>query len=194
MADHNEQTLADSERTESDEELAARILDGDEGAFSCLVERYHPRIFRLVHGIIGDWHLSEDVCQEIFTIFFRKLGGFRHRSRLGTWIYRVSVNAALKARKRVKNPVVDSTDYLATIASPEDHRPGELEGSEVFQKLLAPLPPKLRVAVSLREQAGLTYDEMARVLNCTRGAVEQRLHRAMVALRQIWKRSDWLEH
>lgn len=192
--DHdNERTLADRECKESDEALAGRILRGDEGAFAQLVERFHPRIFRLVNGILGDWHASEDVCQEIFTIVFRKLGGFRHRSRLGTWIYRVSVNAALKARKRGRNPVSDSTEVLNAIASPDDPRPRNIEGSEVFKKLLQPLPENLRVAVTLREQLGLTYEEIAKVLGCTRGAVEQRLHRAMVALRQIWKDTDWLD-
>jgi RNA polymerase sigma-70 factor (ECF subfamily) len=192
--DHdNDRTLADRKRKESDEELAGRILRGDEEAFALLVERYHPRIFRLVHGILGDWHASEDVCQEIFTIVFRKLDGFRHRSLLGTWIYRVSVNAALKARKRGRNPVSDSTDVLDTLASPEDSRPRNMEGGEVFRKLLQPLPENLRVAVTLREQLGLTYEEIAKVLGCSRGAVEQRLHRAMVALRQIWKKADWLD-
>lgn len=170
-----------------DEKLLERILDGDGAAFSALVEKYHSRIFRLVRGIVGDWHASEDVCQEVLTIIYRKVSSFRHRSQFSTWVYRVSVNAALKARKRRKRLEAESLDLAHGLPSPRDQREPELEGNEVVEKLLLPLPENLRVAVALREQGGLSYAEMAEVLGCSRGAVEQRLHRAMVLLRSIWK-------
>ena len=66
----------------------------------------------------------------------------------------------------------------------------ELEGDEVFRKLLAPLPEKLRIVVVLRDQVGLNYKEMSQVLGCSRGAVEQRMHRAMVTLREIWHEAE----
>ena len=170
-----------------DQQLVQRILDGDSAAFSSLVEKYHPRIFRLVRGILGDWHLSEDVCQEIFTIVYRKISGFRNRSQFSTWVYRVAVNAALKARKRGKRFETEPLDRAQSLASPRDRRGPELEGNEVVEKLLLPLPQNLRAPVVLREQGGLSYEEIANVLGCSRGAVEQRLHRAMVLLRTLWK-------
>ena len=177
----------DSTPQETDQELLERILDGDGAAFSALVEKYHPKIFRLVRGIIGDWHISEDVCQEVLTIIYRKLSSFRHRSQFSTWVYRVSVNAALKARKRKARFEAENLDGTHGLTSPGDRRGPELEGNEVVEKLLLPLPENLRVAVVLREQGGLSYAEIADILGCSRGAVEQRLHRAMVLLRSIWK-------
>lgn len=190
METHNEATLARFPGDEDDGVLAERVLCGDDAAFTRLVERYHGKLFRLVRGIVGDWHRSEDVCQEVFTIVFRKLGGFRGRSRLSTWVYRIAVNAALKARRKRYLPEVSSLSAVPPSADPRFRR---IESDEVLQKLLAPLPENLRVAVVLRDQMGLNYEEMASVLGCSRGAVEQRLHRAMVALREIWKEADWTE-
>lgn len=184
---------------EDDRELCDRVVRGDDQAFTLLVERHHAKVFRLVRGIVGDWHQSEDVCQEVFTTLYRKLRDFRHDSRLSTWIYRVAVNAALKARKRRRDHGLEPLDADALAEDRRTTAPGgtavqSFEAEEVFRKLLAPLPEKLRAAVVLREEAGLSYDEIAQALECSRGAVEQRLHRAMVLLREIWKeKHDWLE-
>ncbi len=166
--------------------LIARILDGDDEAFHRLVEKHHAKVFRLVQGILIDWHHSEDVCQDVFTIVYRKLPGFQSRAQFSTWLYRVAVNAALKARRRWHKYEPKSLDLVRDFAGRETNS-ADFEGSEVFEKLLRPLPEKLRIAVVLREQGDLSYEEIARVLKCTRGAVEQRLHRAMTQLRQIWK-------
>jgi RNA polymerase sigma-70 factor (ECF subfamily) len=178
---------------EDDQELVERILRGDERAFHRLVERYHDKIFRLVRGIVGDWHQSEDVCQEVFVLIYRKLSSFRQHSRFSTWLYRVAVNAALRARKRWRGSGLGkplTQEHLVSAAS-ENEAPA-FEGDEVLRKLLAPLPAKLKTALVLREVGGLSYDEVARVLGCSRGAVEQRLHRALALLREVWKESDWL--
>ena len=169
-----------------DGELIRRILEGDDEAFRRLVEKHHAKVFRLVQGILVDWHHSEDVCQDVFTIVYRKLPGFESRAQFSTWLYRVAVNAALKARRRWHKHEPKSLDLVHDFAGTEAEA-AEFESSEVFDKLLRPLPEKLRVAVVLREQADLSYEEIARVLQCTRGAVEQRLHRAMTQLRRIWR-------
>ncbi len=172
--------------SDDDGALISRILDGDVEAFQRLVEKHHAKVFRLVQGILIDWHHSEDVCQDVFTIVYRKLPGFQSRAQFSTWLYRVAVNAALKARRRWHKYETKSLDQVRDFAGREPNGV-DFEGSEVFEKLLRPLPEKLRIAVVLREQGDLSYDEIARVLKCTRGAVEQRLHRAMTQLRQIWK-------
>ena len=181
-------TSASVRRPISDDDgaLISRILDGDVEAFQRLVEKHHAKVFRLVQGILIDWHHSEDVCQDVFTIVYRKLPGFQSRAQFSTWLYRVAVNAALKARRRWHKYEPKSLDLVRDFADREPNGV-DFEGSEVFEKLLRPLPEKLRIAVVLREQGDLSYDEIARVLKCTRGAVEQRLHRAMTQLRQIWK-------
>ena len=196
---HNEKILENKARVEDDRELCTRFLRGDMGAFESLVHKHHQKVFHLVRGILGDWHQSEDVCQEVFTILYRRIESFRHDSQLSTWIYRVAVNAAIKARRRGRGAQLDGLrheDFPAPgrLCDTQSNEGAAFESEEVLQKLLAPLPEKLRAAVLLREQGGLSYEEIAHVLGCTRGAVEQRLHRAMVSLREIWKdRDDWFE-
>ncbi len=170
-----------------DSELVARILDGDKAAFETLVELYHPRIFRLTRGIIGDYQRSEDVCQDIFVNVFLKLSSFGFRSKFSTWMYRVAVNAALKARGKAARLETASLEEAGGGPAREDGAARELEGHDLVGKLLRPLPAHLRATVLLKEKEGLTYREIAKVLGCSPGAVEQRLHRAFTLLREIWK-------
>jgi RNA polymerase sigma-70 factor (ECF subfamily) len=179
-----------------DDDLVDRILSGDDRAFQELVDLHGERMLRLVYGILGDWHLSEDVVQDVLVLVHRKLGSFDRRSSLLTWLYRVTVNAALKARKRARRqahlPLVDDFDRAGP--GPAGERDAEMR--EIASKLLRCLPAKLRIVVLLREWEGLRYDEIARVLGCTRGAVEQRLHRALVELRRVWIpafREEWFD-
>ena len=169
-----------------DLELIGRIGRGDDAAFAHLIRKYQARTFALVRGILGDWHLSEDVCQEVFTTVYRKVGAFRRDARFSTWLYRVTVNAALKARGRRRRHQDQPLEEIAQLFPATEDHPPAFEGEETVRRLLLPLPEPLRVAVLLRETAGLSYQEMASVLGCTRGAVEQRLHRAMVQLREVW--------
>jgi RNA polymerase sigma-70 factor, ECF subfamily len=178
-----------------DIELIDGVLAGDAASFGLIVERYGERLFRLVHGILGDWHRSEDVVQEVFILVHRKLSGFDRRASLLTWLYRIAVNAALKARRRARrqafSPVGEEWDVRD--AGPQVGR--ELEMKELADKLLRCLPAKLRAVVLLREWEGLTYEEISVIIGCSRGAVEQRLHRAMVELRRTWRpagREEWL--
>ena len=180
----------------SDADLVARIRAGEDGAFSRLVEQHWERIFRLVLGIVGDWHLSEDVSQEVFLQAFRKLDGFDGRSTLMTWLYRVAINASLKARARKSRtsclPLVRSFDRQ-NVEPPVGEA---FEKRELTEKLLRCLSPSMRALVLLREWEGLPYEEIASILKISRGAVEQRLHRALVELRRVWKpvvKEEWLD-
>ena len=169
----------------------ARILSGDGEAFECLVESYSTRLFQVVHGILGDHQRSEDVCQEVFVKAYLKLADFRYRSRLSTWLYRIAVNTALKHRGRhARHREVLAENAAQAITRGrlvhDDPRPSEIEGADLLEKLLRPLPPHLRAVVVLKEREGLTYREISSVLDCTQGAVEQRLHRAFNVLREVW--------
>jgi RNA polymerase sigma-70 factor (ECF subfamily) len=187
------QILPDDERV-----LVERILAGDDAAFRGLVERFQPRLFRLVHGILGDRDVSDEVCQDVFVSAYGGLRSFDGRSSLWTWLYRVAVHAALKARRRearyrqgrsAEGPI--AAEIAARTGTERREASGDLfektfEEKEVVAKLLRPLPEHLRVVVWLKEREGLSYREIAEILDCTVGAVEQRLHRAFVQLRSIW--------
>ena len=173
-----------------DADVVVRSQAGDREAFRELVDRYHGKVFRLIFGIVGDWQLAEDVSQDVFVSVFSRLDSFGFRSKFSTWIYRVGVNAALKARGRAaryrgRHPALDDSDGVGPLQ--EDERPAEIAGSEMVAKLLRPLPEHLRAVVLLKDRDGLTYKEIAQILDCSAGAVEQRLHRAYVRLREIWR-------
>lgn len=195
----SDEPVRDSEKPLEDERaLIEQAVAGDEDAFRILVESHHSRIFRLVHGILGDWQITEDVCQDVFVTAYRHLGRFDFRSSLWTWLYRIAVRAALKTRRKEARyrSARGSDALLQQEAAPPGRMGNEdpsssfargLEDREIVAKLLRPLPEHLRVAVWLRERDGLSYAEIAEVLDCSVGAVEQRLHRAYVQLRTIWK-------
>lgn len=168
-------------------DLVRRVQRGDTEAFRQLLDQHHARTFHLVQGILGDWHLSEDVTQEVFATVFRKASSFREASLFSTWLFRIAVNAALRARRRWRRHRTEALDDAGEVPSTAPHFTRPIENEEVFRKLLQPLPEKLRVPIVLREAGGLSYEEIAEVLGCTRGAVEQRIHRAMVRLRELWK-------
>ena len=185
--DDNRWTLQNPPRQDVDDELVSRILAGEAAAFERLVEKYHPRLFQLVRGIVGDWQRSEDVCQEVFVNVYLKLPDFHRRSRLSTWLYRIAVNAALKARARARTGRELALETVGQGPAHWDDVTSDLESRDLLGKLLRPLPRHLRAAVLLREREGLTYKEIARVLGCSAGAVEQRLHRAFTTLREVWQ-------
>ena len=112
-------------------ELIARVVQEDAEAFRILVSRHHAKVFRLVQGILDDWHHAEDVCQEIFTTVYRKLPGFRCQSMFSTWLYRVSVNAAVKARRRWRRHEPKPLEFVGDRAMPQTGPP-EFEGLEAF--------------------------------------------------------------
>ncbi len=171
----NSQTLESPLLIEDDPSLCERVLRGDSRAFEVLFSQHHSQVFSLVRGIVGDWHRSEDVCQEVFTTIYRKLGSFRHESSLSTWIFRVAVNAAFKARKKDAGVRKWLSTVLEDFAAPACRRNGAVESSaasvelafalestDVFDKVVRPLPESLRTAVVLREAGGLSHDEIAK--------------------------------
>jgi RNA polymerase sigma-70 factor (ECF subfamily) len=126
------------------------------------------------------------VCQEVFTAVYRKASAFRAQAQFSTWLHRIAVNAALKARGRRKRSAEEPSGGLPEAASAAEAT-AAFESDEMVLKLLRPLPDKLRAAVVLREVGGWSYEEIASILKCNRGTVEQRLHRGMNLLREIWQ-------
>jgi RNA polymerase sigma-70 factor (ECF subfamily) len=186
---------AASASEDEDRELVELFLAGDSTAFERLMARHYARVFRLVRGLLGDWHLSEDACQEVFAIVYLRISGFRREARFSVWLHRIAVNAALKARRWRRSR--EQRIAKASLALPDRWQDAretdfELDAEDEIFKLLQPLPLHLRTPLVLRELAGMSYDEVRQVLRCSRGAVEQRIHRAMKLLRELWK--DRLKH
>ena len=183
-----------------DRELVRRIRDGDAEALRAIVERYQDRIFSLVYGIVRDRHEVEDVAQEVFLKVYTRIQAFDERSKFYTWLYRVAANAAKDhVKKRSRRPVV-ALDEDDVVPSTGDNPVGHAVAAEtrrLVREAITALPLRYREVLTLRELEGLSYNEIASVLQISIGTVESRLHRARAKLKrrleQHARRSNSLE-
>ena len=180
---------------DTDKELVRRVKKGDKQAFDLLFSRYQHKILNLVSRYLRDQQDVEDVTQEAFIKAFRALPRFRGESAFYTWLYRIAINTAknhLVARSRRPPGVdvdiedaefMDGTDVLRESESPEAALSRD-ELAEVINATLSELPDDLRSAVTLREFDGLTYEQIAEIMDCPVGTVRSRIFRAREAIDQ----------
>ncbi len=179
---------------EIDQQLVERVQRGDQRAFALLVEKYQRKLGRLLGRMIRDSAEVEDVVQESFIKAYRALPNFRGDSAFYTWLYRIGINTAknhLVAMGRRPNLTSDievedaenfeDGDELRTMDTPET----ELMGKEIAKTVndaMEALPEELKSAISLREIEGLSYEEIASLMNCPIGTVRSRIFRAREAI------------
>lgn len=176
-------------KTEStDQQLVLRVQKGDKRAFDLLVLKYQYKVHAIVGRFIRDSHEVSDVTQEAFIKAYRALPRFRGDSQFYTWLYRIAVNTAknyLVARSR-RPPLSDvdlgdaeyyaGSDRLKDVGTPENQLfRDELEA--VINQAVEELPEDLRTAVTLREYEGLSYEDIAAVMECPVGTVRSRIFR-----------------
>ena len=173
-----------------DQELVERAQQGDTKAFEMLVVKYNRRLGRLLSRFIKDEHEVNDVVQESFIKAYRALPNFRGDSAFYTWLYRISINTAKNfLANNNKRPimaseitngdgeVMDVVEQVADNLTPE----AELMNKQILQTVesaVAKLPEDLRRAITLREMDGLSYEEIAEVMQCPIGTVRSRIFRA----------------
>ena len=179
---------------ELDQQLVERVQRGDKFAFDLLVSKYQRRLGRLISRFVRDPGEAEDVTQEAFIKAYRALPGFRGESAFYTWLYRIGINTAknhLLANKR--RPLIsvfhdtDEGEPYEDVSSQHDINTPENELMSkqvvnVVQTSLQQLPEELRDALTLREIEGLSYEEIADVMNCPIGTVRSRIFRAREAV------------
>ena len=179
---------------EVDQQLVERAQRGDKRAFELLVMKYQRKLGRLLSRLVRDPGEVEDVTQEAFIKAYRALPNFRGESALYTWLYRIAINTAKNYLVALGRRAPTSTGFdheeaetfeeaegLRDAATPE----GELLGKEIattVNKAMDALPEDLRTAISLREIEGLSYEEIASVMNCPIGTVRSRIFRAREAI------------
>lgn len=178
-----------------DQQLVVRVQKGDKSAFDLLVRKYQHRIAKLVSRYVYDRSEVEDVTQEAFIKAYRAIKGFRGESAFYTWLYRIAINTAknyLVAQGRrpsiadVEAEEAEASDIgagtnLRDAATPERQMLADEIGRTV-ERVLATLPEDLRTAVTLREIDGLSYEEIAEVMDCPIGTVRSRIFRAREAI------------
>jgi len=173
----------------NDQQLVERVKRGDKRAYDMLVLKYQHKIVALVGRYIRDQDEVLDVTQEAFIKAYRALPRFRGDSAFYTWLYRIAINTAknyLVSRSRrppdtevdiEEGEFQDTSGLLQDIETPENLLASD-ELEAVVYKAISDLPEELKVAVSLREFEGLSYEEIAEVMDCPVGTVRSRIFRA----------------
>ena len=177
----------------TDARLVERVQRGDKHAFDLLMGKYQHRIQVLVSRYLRDPDDVQDVTQDAFIKAYRALPNFRADSQFYTWLYRIAINTAknfLVARSR-RPPAADvdasEAEYYAggealqEIETPENRLAGDELSRVVFAAIEA-LPEDLRTAVTLREFDGMSYEDIAAVMDCPVGTVRSRIFRAREAI------------
>ncbi|MCD9031081.1 RNA polymerase sigma factor RpoE [Luteimonas sp. Y-2-2-4F] len=190
--------MADNDTEQLDQELVRRVQRGDGAAFDLLVRKYQHRIAALIGRYVADWSECQDVAQETFIRAYRAIGNFRGDAQFYTWLHRIAVNTAknhLVAHNR--RPPTDDIDVadaeqfdsgvrLRDTDTPEREMMRQQMEQTVMRAVEA-LPEELRVAITLREVDGLSYEDIARRMDCPIGTVRSRIFRAREAIDQELK-------
>lgn len=182
-----------SDQNSIDQQLIERIQRGDKNAFNLLVRKYQHKVVSLVSRYVNNPGDVPDVAQEAFIKAYRAIPDFRGESAFYTWLYRIAVNTAknyiVAQGRRPPDMDVDSQDAetyegaenLHEVANPENL----MLSAEIRREVsltLESLPEDLRTAITLREIEGLSYDEIAEVMDCPVGTVRSRIFRAREAI------------
>ncbi|MFP2768762.1 RNA polymerase sigma factor RpoE [Oceanisphaera sp. KMM 10153] len=177
----------------TDQQLVERVQRGDKNAYNLLVKKYQYKVANLVSRYVSNPGDVPDVTQEAFIKAYRALPGFRGESAFFTWLYRIAVNTAknylVAQRRRPPGSDVDIEDAeyygggegLKDQASPEHLILSEEIRRSVFETIEA-LPEDLKTAITLRELEGMSYEDIAKVMDCPVGTVRSRIFRAREAI------------
>ncbi len=179
---------------EVDQQLVVRAQHGDQKAFGLLVSKYQRKLARLLSRLIRDPAEVEDVAQETFIKAYRALGSFRGDSAFYTWLYRIGINTA-------KNYLVSQGRRVPTRTGFDSEEAENFEGGELLRDNNTPerlllskeigetvnaametLPGELRTAITLREIEGMSYEDIAKMMDCPIGTVRSRIFRAREAV------------
>ncbi len=177
----------------TDRELVQRVQSGDKAAFDLLVLKYQHKIIKLVSRFVREPSDALDVTQDAFIKAYRALPNFRGDSAFYTWLYRIASNTAknflASQRRRLGDVAIDSDEVMSReealglddVATPENILAKDEVQHTVFETI-ENLPDDLRTALTLREFDGLSYEEIAEVMECPVGTVRSRIFRAREAV------------
>lgn len=179
-------------------QLIEACQQGNASAFNLLVWRWEGPLFRFVYRYVGDASVAQDLVQDTFVRVVKNIGQYSHRGAFSSWLYRVAVNLCKDHLRRKRIPVVSLHECYRTasgekvlvgdqVADERARTDGAVEATEreaLVRRLLAGLSEDQRVAILLKEYQGLTFAEIAEVLDVPEGTVKARVFRGLRAMRR----------
>jgi RNA polymerase sigma-70 factor (ECF subfamily) len=177
----------------TDEELVTRSVGGDTESFNQLILRWERPIYALAYRVIGREEDARDVCQETFLRAFRALRGFKGQAKFSSWLYRIALNLCRDwIRRERRAPVAQAPEGVDLLDLAAEREPSESietlvarrEMSRAVAKAMALLPEEQRTAIILKEYHGLTFQEIADLLDCPLSTVKTRLYQGLSVLRR----------
>ena len=172
---------------DDDFSLIRSFNEGNEAAFRTLINRHKEKVRNLVYLTLSSPDMVDDISQEVFIIVYRKLKFFRFESQFSTWLYSVTINKCRDHLRKVKmrnlfSPIThdDEKDIPYNDEAKED-----FDIQEIVRRSIAKLPEKFRVAIILRDFEGLSYQEIAEMLNSEVGTIKSRVFRGREALKKM---------
>ena len=169
--------------------LIERCRRGDLGAFEEIYRAHSPRLFALIHRMVGNAADAEDLLQEVFLSAHRKLDGFRGESALGTWLYRLATNHCLdylRSRAAKTGQLTDALDDEPTLSDAGSRALAEQTVTKMdLERALAQLPEGCRAAFLLHDVEGLEHREVADALGIAEGTSKSQVHKARLKLRAL---------
>ena len=177
----------------TDEELVARSRGGDLDSFNQLVLRWERPIYALAYRVIGREEDARDVAQETFLRAFRALSGFKGQAKFSSWLYRITLNLCRDwIRRERRTPIAQAPEGVDLVELASEAEPAESienlvarrELGRAVAKAMAMLPDDQRTAIVLKEYHGLTFQEIADLLDCPLSTVKTRLYQGLTVLRK----------
>lgn len=183
--------MAEVETGPPDDELVARTLDGDVGAFNDLVSRWEGPLYKFVYRYLGDAEGARDICQEAFIRAYSNLDGFRGNAKFSSWLYQIALNLCRSQfRRRKARPTVSLEEeeqerHLKLVPDgrklPEDSAIIN-ERARALRSALEELPEAQRTVIILKEYHGLKFREIAEILDAPESTVKSRLYHGLDTL------------
>jgi RNA polymerase sigma-70 factor (ECF subfamily) len=189
-------SIASGNTFEESDRLVVRLREGDERAFDEAFYLYKDFVYTLAYKILNDKAEAMDVTQEVFVTLFKKVGSFRGESSLKTWLYRVAINQAANRnrwwKRRFKHRTISldiatmaDTNTFGVVSRSPARDCYSREIREKFQESLYQLPFEQRLAVTLRDLEGLSYEEIGELTGANLGTVKSRISRGRDKLRAL---------
>jgi RNA polymerase sigma-70 factor, ECF subfamily len=180
----------------SDHALMAAVQRGDTSAFEQLLVKYNRAIVNFIYKFVNDVGVAEELAQEVFLKIYLARHTYEPRAPFSSWLYRIAANEGMRAARkgrrlffRTRRQDADghgnALEAIPDIRQNAEHKLTDNETARIVQKAIGSLPKKEKLAIVLRRYEGLSYEEIAGVMNCTEGAVKTYIHRGKLHLRDL---------